>query len=411
MKQSVKITFIFLWQQNDWGLFKRRNESLLWELSKRDAVESVLHVEPLTIKGFLGLIIKWWRAKDAHIRQVYRLHLKKAVTLYPVLVDNKEKIYIYSIFVLYSGNIAILKRLSNFLIRSQGNIINKRFVGSKRNVVLVAYPPSRYLTVAIDAIKHDVLIADLVDDVIARTEDFVMKNTFIENYKSILPKCTWIFSTSPIFNEIYRSYAKQEIEFLPNGVDYNEFSVSAPKKYFGNHTRKTVGFVGNLFKPETADFDLLEYVISCYPQVDFILIGATDKEKLKYINKITDQYDNCYYLGKRKYTEIPGYMSSFDVLISFKKADFSTHGNDSMKIYQYLATGKPIVSTPVPPADRFADLIYIASDKFQFAQYLKQALEENDLEMRRKRAKAAFENSWAKRADVIIDRVTKFFND
>lgn len=411
MEQNIKkISFIFLWQQNDWGLFKRRNESLLWELSKRDSVESVLHIEPLTPRGFVGLIVKWWRAKDTNVRQIYRLHFKKAIALHPVLISNEGKIYIYSIFVFHSGNIVIFKKLSNFLIKLQGNIINKKFIRAKKNVVLFVYPHASYLLEAVNAIKHDILIADLVDDEIERAEDTVMKNKFIDNYKNILPKCKLIFSTSPIFNEIYKNYAKQEIEFLPNGVDNNEFSMNFPKTFFKNHNRKVVGYVGNFFKPETVDFDLLKHIISCYPEVDFFLIGAADREKLKDINKITDQYNNCYYLGERKFSEIPAYLSSFDVLISFKKADFSTRGNDSMKIYQYLASGKPIVTTPVHPADRFADLIYVTSNKFQFAKYLRQALEESDSAMKGKRIKVAFENSWAKRADVILDRVSKFLN-
>ena len=44
-----------------------------------------------------------------------------------------------------------------------------------------------------------------------------------------------------------------------------------------------------------------------------------------------------------------------------------------MKIYQYLLSGKPIVSLPLSPADRFAGLIYVASDKFQFVEYLKKS--------------------------------------
>jgi len=403
------ISFIFLWQQNDWGLFKRRNESLLWELSGRDAVESVLHIEPVTIKGFLGLILKWWRAKDAHIRQVYRLHLKKFFALHPLSVTNKKNVYVYSIFILYSGTVPFLKRVSNFLIKLQVNSINKAFVGSKDRVVIIAYLPSHYLPEAIKTIKHNVLVADLVDDVIARTEDVALKNTFIENYKSILPRCKWIFSTSPIFNRLYKNYAKQEIEFLPNGVDCSEYAKSSSRKLIKKDTPKVAGYVGNLFG--VIDFDLFKYVVSCCPQIDFVLIGPTDKERLKHINEITSQYTNCHYLGARKFTEVPDYIASFDILISFKKVDYKTRGNDSMKIYQYLATGKPIVTTPVSPADRFDNVMYVASDKFEFVKYLKLASEENDPEMRRKRINMALENTWSKRADIILNRVSKFFGD
>lgn len=407
-KQQGKINFIFLWRQCDWGLFKRRNEALLMELAQRNSVESVLHIEPLTPRGILGLIVRWWQAKDDNVKQVYKLHFKKAFSFAPVLANGEKKIFVYSIFVLYSWDyITVLRKISNYLIRLQANIINKKFVQSKENVVLVAYPPSSYLPEAINTIKHDILIADLVDDVIARTTGSTAKNKFIDVCKSILPKCKWIFSTSPALEE-YRSYAGQDIEYLPNGVDSDEFSASISKKYFENHTRKIAGYVGNI--NQLVDLDLLEYAIASYPQVDFVLIGRIDnRERLKRIKRIIDQHNNCSYLGERKFTEIPGYLSSFDVLISFKKADFSTRGNESMKIYQYLLSGKPIVSLPLSPADRFVDLIYVASDKLQFVEYLKQALVENDPEIRNKRITVALENTWAKRADVILDRMSKYF--
>mgnify|MGYP001615757560 CR=1 FL=1 len=405
-KQCEKINYIFLWRQNDWGLFKRRNEALLLELSRRDSVESVLHIEPLTPKGIIGLIVRWWQARDDSVRRIYRLHFKKAFSRTPVLVDGGTNVYVHSIFVLHSKENRVLKRLSNFLIRFQVNILNRKFIQAKKNVALVVYPPSGYQREVINTIMHNVLIADLVDDVIARTKNNVMKNTFINVCKTILPKCKWIFSTSPALAE-YRSYAGQEIEYLPNAVDSREFSRSFSKKYFENHTRKTAGYVGNI--NQLVDLDLLEYLIANCPQVDFILIGRIDRETAKGVKKIINQYKNCQYLGERRFTEIPGYLLSFDVLISFKKDDDSTRGNESMKIYQYLLSGKPIVSLPLSPADRFAGLIYVASDKFQFVEYLKKALEENDPEMRNKRINTALENTWTKRADVIHNRVLQYF--
>ncbi|MBI2471298.1 MAG: hypothetical protein HYV59_08670 [Planctomycetes bacterium] len=405
-KQQGKINFIFLWRQCDWGLFKRRNEALLLELAQRDSVASVLHIEPLTPKAFVGLIVRWWQAKDKSVRQVYRLHFKKAFSFIPVLVDVEKNIYVSSIFVLYSWDIAILKKLSNFLIRLQGNIINKIFIRSKTNIVLVVYPPSIYQPETINTIKHDVLIADLVDDVIARTTNTMLKDKYIDVCKRVLPKCKWIFATSPALEE-YRGYGGREIEYLPNGVDPDEFSVSSSRKYFENRTRKIAGYVGNI--NQLVDLNLLEYILSCCPQVDFVLIGRTDRDRTRPIKKITERYSNCMYLGERKFTEIPGYLSSFDVLISFKKDDSSTRGNESMKIYQYLLSGKPVVSLPLSPADRFTDLIYVASDKLQFVKCLKQALVENDPEIRNKRIAVALENTWAKRADVILGRVSNYF--
>ena len=127
-KQDKKINFIFLWRQNDWGLFKRRNEALLLELSRRDSVESALHIEPLTPKGIIGLIVRWWQARDDSVRRIYRLHFKKAFFRTPVPVDGEKNVYVNSIFVLHSKDNRVLKRLSDILIRLQVNILNRKFM-------------------------------------------------------------------------------------------------------------------------------------------------------------------------------------------------------------------------------------------------------------------------------------------
>jgi len=409
MKTDQKLSFITLWRLNDWGMYNRRNEALLWELTRRDAIESVLHVEHITLIGLVYRMRQWIKAKDKLLRSVYGAHIKKGFSLKPVPVRSGGKYYIYSVVILYSRNNILFKRISDFFVNIQYHAINKYFSRSKENIVLVAYPPSKYLPIAIKAIKHNLLIADIVDDEAERKTDENRKNQILENYKKILPQCRWIFSTSPLINHKYKDYAGQEIAFLPNGVDINNFQANSHKKLFEKNNRKVVGYIGIINKE--IDIALFEYILAYYPQVDFVLIGFATNERLIDLNKLSVQYSNFRYLGERNYMDIPGYTSVFDVLINIKKNDHTTSGEDSMKIYEYLATGKPIVSTPVPPAYRFKDLIYVAPDKYQFAEFLKKALEENDEDLRKRRIMAAMDNSWAKRVDVILEKVGDLLRD
>jgi len=71
---------------------------------------------------------------------------------------------------------------------------------------------------------------------------------------------------------------------------------------------------------------------------------------------------------------------------------------DPQKIYDYLASGKPIVTTPVAGAERFADLVEIASTPMQFICAVDRALAEGDLD-REARLQAASANSWDERVE------------
>jgi glycosyltransferase involved in cell wall biosynthesis len=232
------------------------------------------------------------------------------------------------------------------------------------------------------------------------------KEKLLENYKNILPRCQWIFSTSHAFKEEYKEYAKQEIDYIPNGVDFDE--KKPQKSNYQKKEKKLIGYVGII--NQEVNMDLLEFIISHNSNADFVVIGQATNECLQDINKLIAEHANFIHLGPKSHDEIPAFMEECDVLINIKNNNYTTSGADSIKIYEYLATGKPIVATPMPPADRFADLMYVTSDKFQYSEFIKAALSENDIELREKRMDVSRDNSWPKRVDVILEKVSQLLS-
>ena len=110
-------------------------------------------------------------------------------------------------------------------------------------------------------------------------------------------------------------------------------------------------------------------------------------------------------MGPVVYSAVPEILSSFDVLISFKKKSKDTIGGDSIKLYEYLAIGKPIVTTSVSPADRFESLVYIADEPKQFSKCLRKAISENDELIIMKRKTIAKKNSWARITDIMWNKI------
>jgi glycosyltransferase involved in cell wall biosynthesis len=404
MKVDKRLSFIFVWRLNDWGLFNRRHEALARELSKRDGVESVLHIEHISFRGLLSLMIQWLREKDGSLRKAYAEQVKKGFSVIPVRTAASRKLFVYSVLVFYSGENGILKKINEIVKQMQYGMMNIHNNHFRSKKIIVVYPPSGLLPEAIKFIKHDVLIADLVDDSISRASIGTKRNFNKENMKAILPNCRWIFSTSPAFNREYKEYAEQEIDYLPNGVDMTE--LNRPQNIcFPGNGKKIIGYIGIMNRE--VDLDLLEYIMSHNIHADFVMIGKATDEIFMKINGLTAKHKNLFYLGPKSHNEIPGFMDRCDVLINVKKNDYTTSGADSIKIYEYLATGKPIVATPMPPAEKFADLIYVTSDKQRFVDYIYKALDENDGALREKRIKVAMDNSWTKRVDVILDKVAQ----
>lgn len=404
MAETRKLSFIMLWKLNDWGLYNRRNEAILAELAGRDSVGRVLHVEHVTTRQLTRSVLNWLRADNRLLKQAYMQQIKKALSLRPVSIAKDNKYYIYSIVGCYNGRNSLLKLMSRCLMRLKYRAINSYSARSDNTVVLMAYPPLTYLPEAIKAIRHDLLISDIVDNDIERAVDADEKNHHIGIFRSVLPRSACIFATSPAMDGQYGVYANSRIEFLPNAVNAEDFVFFPGTAAVPVKQRKAVGYVGAINR--SLDVDLLEHVVSHFTDVDFFLIGFCRPEQQSHIATLSRTYDNLHFLGERCHREVPAYLSSFDVLIAFKKNDCRTSGNNSLKMYEYLATGKPVVTTPVAPAEQFRDFVYIAHDKVQFAECLKKALEENDSLLSEKRKEAARENSWPKRVDVILDKIS-----
>ncbi len=86
-----------------------------------------------------------------------------------------------------------------------------------------------------------------------------------------------------------------------------------------------------------------------------------------------------------------------------------TEATDPVKIYEYLSSGKPVVSTDLGELERLREIIYIAKNNEDFLNMLEIALKENDPIVKQKRISFAKENTWDKRVselnDIIISKL------
>ncbi|RXH56785.1 UDP-galactopyranose mutase [Granulicella sibirica] len=132
------------------------------------------------------------------------------------------------------------------------------------------------------------------------------------------------------------------------------------------------GFFGVL--DERFDVELMTEVARIRPQIQFVFLGPV----VKIDPAILPQAPNVHYLGPKSYTELPHYLGGWDVaLLPFALND-STKFISPTKTPEYLAAGKPVVSTPIRDVIRgYGDegLVAIAGTPEEFAAALDRALE------------------------------------
>jgi len=102
-----------------------------------------------------------------------------------------------------------------------------------------------------------------------------------------------------------------------------------------------LGFYGVI--DERFDITLIKAIADARPNWSFMLIGPV----LKINRKLLPQNENIHYLGQKTYEQLPAYLSGWDVaLIPFMLND-STRFISPTKTPEYLAAGKPVVSTAI----------------------------------------------------------------
>jgi glycosyltransferase involved in cell wall biosynthesis len=83
---------------------------------------------------------------------------------------------------------------------------------------------------------------------------------------------------------------------------------------------------------------------------------------------------NIHWIGQRPYENLPAYGKQFDVaIIPFRLTTVILHANP-LKLREYLAMGKPIVTVSTPEIDRYADIAEIAISRADFLAKLDKVL-------------------------------------
>jgi len=212
-----------------------------------------------------------------------------------------------------------------------------------------------------------------------------------EMEEDLARKAGTVFDTAQGLYDKLVSY-NPNTHFIPNGVDYELFSkvLSMPKK----ETKMTFGFVGML--QECIDYECLKAVAVEFSEANVVLIGrALPGVDLSWLK----EYPTIEWKGLVPQKDLPAIMKDFDVCLNIFADNELSRDVSPLKFYEYLATGKPIVSTPVPlQVKDFSDCIYIASHADTFTAKCKEALAElPDDSKRQKRLARAKECSWEER--------------
>jgi GT2 family glycosyltransferase len=248
--------------------------------------------------------------------------------------------------------------------------------------------------------------ARLVYDVIDHPDVFPHpRRTLRRNHDRALEIADAVFAVSqPLLTEVRQRRA--DAVYLPNGVEFARFSAppdptAVPEEMTRSRSRgrPAAGYVGALAR--WVDSDLLAALAALRADWDFFVVGeALDDSFDRFA---TARPANLYLLGPRPYATIPSILSALDAgLIPFRVGPEGSHASP-IKLYEYLAAGLPVLSTPIPECELVVE-VEVAPSAAALSELLDRARGSRHSEEFRRRARdRARENDWSARAHTALE--------
>ncbi|MDD4767018.1 MAG: glycosyltransferase [Desulfotomaculaceae bacterium] len=195
------------------------------------------------------------------------------------------------------------------------------------------------------------------------------------------------------------------ITLVPNGADVEHFKkamqpgLPAPPE-LKTLARPVVGYVGAV--SAWFDQEMLATAARAHPDWSFVLVGPMDTDVL-----LLNSLPNVHLLGRSAYSDLPAYLKCFDIaVIPFKINDLTT-GVNPVKLYEYLAAGRPVVSSDLPEVRTFRPHVAIAGTPAEFVRKLEEELAADSPIKRAERLEIAGWHSWEARAESAVAAVRR----
>jgi glycosyltransferase involved in cell wall biosynthesis len=320
-----------------------------------------------------------------HLLSRFSKHQRVFFIEEPIFHDGEDKLQIEN----YNENLFVITpHIKGGLAEDEVHDRQRKFINKLfTNMNIDKYFSWYYTPMALpftDHLSPDVVVYDCMDELSA-FKFAPPQLAFLE--KKLLKKADVVFTGGQSIYEAKKD-THHNIYAFPSSIDKHHFGKARKIKQDPEDQKHIphprFGFFGVI--DERFDIELIDAVAKAKPEWQFILLGPVVKIDPESLPK----YSNVHYLGGKKYEELPDYLAGWDIAMVAFAMNESTKFISPTKTPEYLAAGKPVISTPIRDVVRpYGDnkLVHIVSTPNEF---IKAA--EKELGKKRKA-------SWLKKVD------------
>ena len=273
--------------------------------------------------------------------------------------------------------------------------------GLTKPILWIAIPTAAEM---IGAFDESAIIYQVSDKYDANTMDHATDPALIRKlHEQAIDRADLVFySGRKLFDEATRG--RDHSYLLEQGVDYERWSKVttlsiAPEIDKIPHPR--LGYFGAI-EPWLVDQELIKRAAREQPSWQWIFIGNRSR------GIEIEDLPNTHFLPPVQYEELPAYAAGFDVCVLPWETEqaFTSYGS-AIKVREYLASGKPVVISPLPEYEPMGDVLRIARSRDEFLRLVEDALNENDESASAKRQASVASGTWDARAEWVSGLIEK----
>ena len=368
-----------------------RNYNILQALAKEKEIEKIVAVDFLPVG---------WKQAVSHYLKNILSEPKNHEMIYGDLTSacwqKTDKIYVYS---------TIDSLFSNKIVGNELRRVEK--ILNLKNVIFWSYNPM--FTNFISKLNEKLFVFDAVDNWAEHPNylKMIKKKKLLANYKTIADKADIIFTVSEEMVTFFKDLGRtKDTYWIPNGVDYDHFNNEEKikrKNKLSDFTKPIIGYLGTI--EERVDIDLIVEIAKKHPDKEIALCGPIWPAIKQELQEKIKGLENIHTFGRIKFDDAPSYLNQFNVAIIPHKLSKFVNSMNPMKMYDYLACGKPIVATHGAGMDMFKEHIYMAKSNQEFISQIDKALLEDTSDKRQARREAVKKHSWRVRTDKMTEIV------
>jgi glycosyltransferase involved in cell wall biosynthesis len=234
----------------------------------------------------------------------------------------------------------------------------------------------------------------------------VSKKRVKEAEEKVLRSVDLVFCSAQRLKET-KSRLNPNCFLIPNGVDLSFLENGKAGREVPPGLRDVkkpiLGYMGTI--GPWLDFDTLITFARARPDWSIVMIGPVTSSRF---SSMMSGVSNLHWLGEKGYHELADYLRLFDVcLIPFRRDAFTANIYPT-KFHQYLAMGKPVVSSFLPDLEPFQPWVIFYDGPKEMERAVDQSLREESEEKAVARRKVASENTWDQRVKAMVEILDRY---